>query len=260
MSAAAAIWYFEVETIESSTPADGLTNPVAQTIPVEIAPEREEEVLPETLAPAGPVAGVEEEPTEIVDDFSDSEGTDCIIKLHYFDDDDDGIFEAYKECIPVVPIARHPYTTYSDEVLVDMAYGDAKAAEILGERWMAQASGENQPELMLKGVNYALRAAALSGDAHLIRRAAFAAYSQIGDANGPIPNNIIHNYVLREAAGRLGNESYSSAWNPRMQSLNLSPENKKFIEERVIETMERVAAIQTNVTGETGFAEVLSGR
>jgi|GEM_PF-5817513 len=254
MGAAAAIWFFEVETVETSPPSVVLTNPVAQTNPVEIAPERKEEVLPDTLPPLDLVAGAEEEPAEIVDDFSDAGATDCIIKLHYFDDDDDGIFEAYKECIPVVPIVRHPYTSYSDEVLANLAYGDAKAAEILGMRLIQRHGNQELTDL---GVNYVLRAAALSGDVQLIRRAAGAAYSHIGDANGPIPNSIIHNYVLREAAGRLGNKSYPSEWDSTIQSLNVSTENLEFIEDRVIETMERVAAIQTNVTGETDFAEIL---
>jgi len=260
MCAVAAIWYFFANTAGGDAPSDVLANPVAQTNHLGTTQEGEgqEDALPELVTLLDAVASVEDEPSEFISDSEIPWYERCNAQTFYYDDDGDGILEPSLECVPEdLKAERHPYTTYSDDVLIDLAYGDAKAAEILGTRLIQRHSGE---ELTGVGVNYALRAAALSGDVNLISTAASYAYSNYADADGPKVDNIIHSYALQEVAGRLGKESYEDVWGSRFRSLDLSAEHKERIEKRIINTMEGVAEIQTSVTGETDFAEVLNRR
>ena len=264
---AASVWYFNLNTegdpvAVAQKPSVAQTDPGLQTTEVDTVLESEglirPEVQPELLGLQELTAEAEDDATEIVEGFRVRKDRECDIKVHYFDDDGDGILDPAIECIPWNPRVPHPYTTYSDEVLADLAYGDAKAAEIFGSR-LIQRAGDDGVKLKALGVGYHLRATALGGDLKLITRAAGRAYSRTWSAaNGVEKDNIINHFALEEVAARFGKQRTSNTWRRQLDSLDLPADQLNRIEKLVINHMTTIAEIQTIVTGETSFAEIVN--
>ena len=157
------------------------------------------------------------------------------------------------ECVTNEPKERHPYESYSTEVLESLAYGDAKAAEVLGVRLIQQSSDSGPGRH--KGVEWIVRAAALSGDGALLNRAAANAYS-IVELRGEIQtDNIKRDYVLREVAKKLTGKE--NAWKDRWESLEISDEERQEAEQKIQETLKQMAEVQYSVTGSTDIEELL---
>lgn len=139
---------------------------------------------------------------------------------------------------------KHPYTAYPTASLEALAYGDAKAAEILGKRF-----AETAP---IASLEWMLRASALNkGDYEPILYLVNSTYAAV-DINGDFPAETVANkYVLAGVISRLGGPQF-----PLQSTRKLLLENGFEISEltefdHVAKILfDKIAAISLEVTGE----------
>ncbi len=274
VGASAAMWYFnpKIEAGEAPTLFLSDSQPVAKNIYVDSAASSELKPPSEDFGEPEVVGLVVTSKPKSSSEDSDApesrfnedwmKGKDC---YDYYFVNEDGIADSVVECT-LKKRERHPYYSYSTEALTDLAYGDTKAAEILGSRLIWQATDKKvateEAQLKMLGVIYYLRAAALSGDISFIYKGAGSAYSLVADVNGVKTGNIVNYFILEQVAYRLSgerraNREWPSPWQRKFNELNLSADKTQEVNARIEHLARGTANLQTQVTGNTEFAEAM---
>ncbi len=167
------------------------------------------------------------------------------------DYDENGNERDMLKCEPLVH-EFHDYWSYPPASLRDMAHGDAKAAEILGMRLMSVKI----PEATQLGLEYILRAAALSGESGAIDGAIGTFFSLVADESGPRIDNIKRGYVLISVANTLGGRDMN--WYERLLHENhVTSEEISMLDAAAEQTLRELAALQYDVTGEQSIGKLI---
>lgn len=135
--------------------------------------------------------------TEVVLGLRVRTDRDCEIELKDYVTPAGEMFSAYT-CTPSAIRPPHEYAHYDDDALASLAYSDASAAALLGQRLIERDTGKSY-ELLI-------RATALDGDTQHIAWLADMAFGNV-DINGePQVGNLKRQYELAALTVRLGGD------------------------------------------------------
>jgi len=156
--------------------------------------------------------------------------------------EEDGTVTQGYYCADVRP--QHPYESYATATLETMAYGDAKAAEILGIRF-----SESNPD---KSFEWMLRASALTkGDYHPILWMVNHNYSEMLDDSPDHYKVLIKRYVLTNVIEQLGGPSSPLEDTANfLASRGMPPESLVKLDGVADHVTKKISDIAYEVTGE----------
>ena len=153
------------------------------------------------------------------------------------------------------PAEVHPYETWSEPVLAGMAYGDAKAAEVLGLRHI-RSSDPNQEAL---GLMLLYRSVALSGETAALHRAISARYAVVSEGGEPDVHNLRQLLIFGIVTSQLGDRAINqSAIEHRLAKADVSEEEIRQIRSTADDILNQMAVIEREVTGNRSIEEALS--
>jgi hypothetical protein len=188
------------------------------------------------------IAADSDDGTEVVLGLRVRKDRNCTVQLRDYVTPGGEMFSAYS-CTPDEPRPEHPYSQYDDATLEAMAYADAEAAAILGQRLIGRNT-EKSYELLV-------RATALDGDTgHLYWLAdqAFSAVKINDDIQVP---NVMRRYELAALAAQLGASDVNSIfWRAQLVNAGVDNERLRQLDRRVDELLQTVRDIQVTVFGE----------
>jgi len=172
---------------------------------------------------------------------------------YFLDNPETGESDTAWDCSPLPP-APHPYESYSDAVLEGLAYGDAKAAEVLGLRHLRS----EDPQREALGLMMIYRSAALSGKAEVFRSAISARYASISRNGVPDIHNLKQLYIFSLIGSAMGER-----WlQPQAIRMELSRADVPAADigrlEAVSATLLReMARVQSEITGNRSIEEAI---
>ena len=172
-----------------------------------------------------------------------TEASDCTVEYRDFVTPSGETFSAYT-CNRVEPPAPHPYAHYDNASLAVMAYSDAAAAALLGQR-LIRANTERSYDLLL-------RAAALDGgNVRYLAWLSDQAFGTVAIDGVPQIANLMRQYELAELAVRLGDTSPRSAYlRTELVRVGLSNDEFATLDARVDTLLLAMRDIQQAVQGE----------
>lgn len=178
----------------------------------------------------------------------------CSVEVDERFDPDTGNLRRLYACTPNSLPEPDPYTAYDSQVLAGMAYGDARAAEVLGVRLL---TSEN-PTTQSAGLNYLLRSAALANHTRPIALAVNNRYNDFA-SNGTLHlDNIKRLVTLSHISNVITPNSMSGAvYQNILRESGVSEEEIARLITAGNQALERMADIQTQVTGNTQLREAL---
>ena len=188
--------------------------------------------------PAGPQAPAQAGPQDPV--------PGCTIDTRYLANPDGTVTPLYT-CERAEKAPPHPYTTYSDEALESLAWGDADAARILGMRLRLRDEAA--------ATSLVVRAAALAGGdpAPILEYAN--AYPLPGEIDGvPVRRTVHARFVLGAVADMLEKGSSDVAhWELVIRQVSSDPDREiEMLRDRARAIVEEIDRIREDVTGVTG--------
>ena len=197
----------------------------------------------DTRLPTSPVGGREADGSETVLGLRVRADRNCTVRQRAYVATDGTPFIAYT-CEPTSPRAPHPYAHYDNASLAALAYGDAVAAALLGERLIGR-DRERSHELLL-------RAAALDGgNVRYLAWLAEQAFGTVEIDGVPQLSNIMRQYELAALAERLGDTSAKSDFlRSELGRLGVSDEQLTRLDDRVTNLLQAMRDIQQLVHGE----------
>ncbi len=149
----------------------------------------------------------------------------------------------------------HPYENWSEAVLAGLAYGDAKAAEVLGLRHIRSAD----PSREALGLMLLYRSVALSGETAALHRAISTRYAVVSNGTEPDVHNLRQLLIFSIVTARLGDATISqSTIESRLAKARVTAPQIREIRSTADQILEQMADIQRAVTGNTSIGEVLS--
>jgi hypothetical protein len=150
--------------------------------------------------------------------------------------------------------AADPYEFWDDATLVGMAYGDARAAEVLGLRHIRSTD----PDTEAMGLALLYRSVALSGDPETFRKAIGARYAYLSINGEPQIHNLKQQLMFTLVGQTMGYEWFRPGPVIRkLQDAGVSATDiaaARLVARQILETM---ADLQTEMTGESGLRESL---
>ncbi len=146
----------------------------------------------------------------------------------------------------------HEYWSYPPASLKDMAYGDAKASEVLGMMLMSVEI----PEAREVGLEYLLRAAAISGKSDAIDGTVGTFFSMVSDQNGPRIDNMRHGYILTQVANRLAGRD-GNMYQRLLREHHVTDEEIRSLDAAADQTLQNLATLQYDITGERSIGELI---
>lgn len=147
-----------------------------------------------------------------------------------------------------------PYELMDNDTLASMAYGDARAAEELGLRYIR--SEDRQTEA--KGLGLIVRAVALSGDPNAFRSAIGARYAYLSVNGEPQIDNMKHQLVFNLIGEALGDDRFNSAQVlAKLRGIGVPEPDIRDVTDTAHRLLERMADLQTDVTGNSSIREAL---
>jgi len=178
----------------------------------------------------------------------------CTVEIrHIVDPETSDIRQAYA-CTPDSSPEIDPYTTYPEETLAGMAYGDAHAAEVLGLRKLVSTDPAQEAE----GLKLLLRSVALSNDTRGIGLAVNTRYSHISSEDRVELNNVRQLLVLGHIANLIKPGSMSTHHYTRLLIENgVDVEEIEQLGQQSNSILSELAGIQTEITGNTNIREAL---
>jgi hypothetical protein len=157
------------------------------------------------------------------------------------------------QCTPEAP-AADPYQDLDEATLAGMAYGDARAAAVLGLRKIR--SHDTVEEDL--GLSLIYRSAALSGDLEVFRRAIGLRYAYLSVNGRPQVEGMKQLLIFNRMGRALGDDRFDpEPVRSELTRIGLSAEEIGLLESRSRTILGRMAALQTELTGRTDFREVL---
>lgn len=190
-------------------------------------------------------------------DPADGVDAKCNFITYLVPDRDGNLIEAIK-CDPKSPPeARHPYTTYPQEALVDMAYGDSIAAEVLGLWYLDEKKTEAGMTLLYRSI--ALNNATEFRPLHNAANAHFSSVQHL-DEDGNLVYSISsleQQYIMGRIGEVLGDAVLST---PYYRRLLEDAGHKDFarLEREASAILADMANIETEVTGKSTIREALN--
>jgi hypothetical protein len=250
IAAALVVWHYQSPT-ESQQTALTSSASVTKRIPAETAATYAD--LKSTAAPI--FLAEDEEPYEIVHGIKVRKDRNCTVEVEHRFNPETGNSRKIFSCIPNSPPETDPYTTYDSEVLAGMAYGDAHAAEVLGVRLLRSPD----PEVEYIGLEYLLRAVALSNDTRGIALAMNNRYNSL-QSNGTMNlDNIKRLVTLSHVSNTVSPGTMSGpAYQKILRDFGVSDEEIRTLIRNGDEILEHMARVQSEVTGNTHIREALN--
>ena len=149
----------------------------------------------------------------------------------------------------------HPYESWGEAVLAGLAYGDAKAAEVLGLRHVQSAD----PSREALGLMLLYRSVALSGDTGPLHRAVSARYAVVSEGSEPDTHNLRQLLIFSVVTAKLGDATINqSGIESRLAMADVTGEEIMEIRSTADQILRQMADIEREVTGNTSIAEALS--
>lgn len=167
----------------------------------------------------------------------------CMPELRYLDNGD-GTTTPVEACVPEAAEPPHAYLAYPDDALARLAWGDARAAEILAMRLR-----ERDRTLSLSLI---FRAAALAGGDPAPILAYSNAYPEPTAVDGvPVPGPVRTKYVLAAVAELLGaGKNNLPYWEAVIRRASTDPDRElALLSRRAAAIVEDMRAIESGVTG-----------
>ena len=194
------------------------------------------------LDQTGP-AVVADDGTEIVLGLRVRKDRNCHVELKDYVTTDGEMFSAYS-CTPIGPVSAHPYADYDNATLAAMAYADAAAAALLGQRLIRKDTRRSYRLLV--------RAAALEGGN--IRHLAWLsdqAFGAIAIDGEPQVANLQRQYELSALAARLGDDSGRADYlKNELVRIGVDDDQLDSLDARVSALLQSMRDIQRTVLGE----------
>ncbi len=172
-----------------------------------------------------------------------SDVSDCTVEYRDYVTPDGNAFSAYT-CERDEPLPPHPYAHYDNATLAVMAYGDADAAALLGQR-LIRANTERSYDLLL-------RAAALDGgNVRYLAWLSDQAFGTVAIDGVPQVTNLMRQYELAALAVHLGDTSPRAAYlRTELLRIGLSDDDLTMLDTRVDTLLLAMRDIQQAVQGE----------
>ncbi|MGE0626023.1 MAG: hypothetical protein AB7I04_18915 [Pseudomonadales bacterium] len=149
----------------------------------------------------------------------------------------------------------HAYESWSNETLASLAYGDHKAAEILGLRHVVS----NDPEEEALGLSLLYRSVALSGDPEVFHRAIGLRYAYLSVNGEPQIHNLKQLLLFSLIGSKLGGEGFDpKPIERKLRDSAIQPQEVSHLYDVAGQLLNAMAGLQTEMTGNTSIAEVLS--
>jgi hypothetical protein len=216
--------------------------------------------LPSASDPiTAPVAQADINPFEMVLGIEVRKDRDCTVEVTYAVDSSTGESRKIYSCIPNSPREIDPYTTYPDETLAGMAYGNAHAAEVLGLRKLLSPD----PEVEAQGLELLLRSVALSNNSRGIAIAINARYSLVSSTQNSsdrvvdVPN-VKRFYTLSLVSNTVSPGSMTpEIYRAELSNAGLDDKELDALAEKSRQILEDLAEIQTQITGDTHIREAM---
>lgn len=178
----------------------------------------------------------------------------CEVEIHYIADPQTGETHEAMSCKPLDPNEPHPYESWSDESLAGMAYGDSKAAEILGLRHI----GSEDPAEETLGLSFIYRSVALSGDPSTFRRAIGVRYGHVSVNDEPQIENLKQLLVFNVMGEALGDERFNAGiLESELRSADIAEEEILRLRAGSENLLRKMADLQAEITGSLSIREAL---
>lgn len=183
--------------------------------------------------------------TEVVLGIRVRKDRNCTVELNDYVTPTGEMFSAYS-CTPHSPPPVHPYAHYDDATLEAMAWSDAEAAAVLGERLVGRDKSRSY-ELLV-------RATALDGDVTHLHWLADQAFSAVKINEEVQVDNLKRRYELAALAARLGGDPVMSEyWKHELVNAGVDTTELDRLDGRVDGLLEEVRSIQIDVFGEVRY-------
>ncbi len=182
-------------------------------------------------------------PPQTVPDSPFRTDRSCAVEYRDYVAPDGTTFSAWT-CEPDEPAPPHPYAHYDNASLAAMAYDDAAAASLLGQRLIA-ADRERSYDLLL-------RAAALDGgNVRYLAWLSDQGFGIVAIDGVPQVGNVMRQYELAALAARLGDTSQRSTYlRAKLRELGLNEEQLAALDDRADTLLLAMRDIQQTVQGE----------
>jgi len=156
------------------------------------------------------------------------------------------------DCEPVQEVDS--YGGLDNDTLASLAYGDSHAAGTLGLRLILS---ENRQEERL-GLGLLYRSAALSADAEIFRKAIGARYAYVSENGKPNVRNLEQLLVFNVIGETLGDARFDSRKLERaLIKADVGQQEIDAVRSNARTILQRMAALQTEVTGDMSIREAL---
>lgn len=153
------------------------------------------------------------------------------------------------------PAEPHPYESWNNATLASLAYGDPKAAEVLGLRHVMSA----KPEEEALGLSLLYRSAALSGDPEVFRKAIGQRYAYLSVNGKPQLHNLRQLLVFNLIGKKLGAKRFDPIpVETALRNANRSSEEIHELYQAADQILHSMAQVQSEITGNTTIAEVIA--
>ena len=181
------------------------------------------------------------------------DGPDCEIAQIVLHPETGEPVEAY--ACDSVASEPHPYEEWSEQVLAGLAYGDPKAAEVLGLRHV-QSEDPNREAL---GLMLLYRSVALSGDTTPLHRAISQRYAVVAEDGAANVHNLKQLLVFAIVATRLGDGGINSrSIEARLAKAEVEASEVMRLKSAAEQILQEMGSIESEVTGNRTILEALT--
>jgi len=189
--------------------------------------------------------GVVNDETEIVLGLQVRKDRDCTVEFKDYVTPDGDMFSAWS-CTPHGPLSPQEYEHYDDATLEVMAWSDAGAAALLGQRLVERNTRKSYEMLV--------RATALDGDFRHLTWLAEQAFGVVSVDGEPHMGNLGQQYELAAVSRELGDSSGRSDYF-RQELVNAGADEKQLagLDEQVGQLLQQIREIQAIVLGEVSI-------
>ena len=178
----------------------------------------------------------------------------CTWETVFFNDPVTGNVSESRRCTPNEPPQPDPYASWDNETLAAAAYSDPGAAQELGLRLLRGDTVEQET----LGVSLLIRSVAITGDPEAFRKAIGVRYAEISIDGVPQIRNLKQQLLFSIIGQTLGDDRFDPQQVERaLLRANIDPTEIEKLQKGSRAILERMAALQTEMTGETSIREAL---
>lgn len=215
--------------------------------------------LPDTPQPTPPtIPSIERTPVAGADDARSAaaqllERNGCQVTEQRFDPGTAELRDVYT-CPSRAPEA-HPYESWSDDTLANLAYGDPKAAEILGLRHVIS----DDPGEEAMGLALLYRSAALSGDPDVFHKAIGRRYAYLSVNGEPQLHNLRQLLIFSLIGHRLQGKAFDpTPIENRLREAEVPGQDITQLHAVAGRILRSMGDLQREITGNTTIEEAIA--